>query len=63
MVGVIELLVFLAIIGLVAWALISLVPMPSQVRTIIIVVAVLICLLIVLRAFGGLELAVPRVVN
>ena len=38
----------------------TLVPMPAQIRTVIIVVAVLICLLIVLRAFGGVDLALPR---
>ena len=55
----IELLVLLAIIGLIAWAIITAVPMPSQIRTVIIVVAVLFCLLIVLRAFGGVDLAIP----
>jgi hypothetical protein len=59
--GVVELLVLLAIVGLVAWALVSLVPMPSQIRTVILVVAVLICLLIVLRAFGVTDLGVPAV--
>lgn len=57
----IELLVTLAIVGLIAWALVQLVPMPSQVRTVIVVVAVLICLLIVLRAFGVADLGVPRI--
>jgi hypothetical protein len=58
--GVIELLVTLAIIGLIAWVLTRLVPMPNEVRTVIIVVALLACLLIVLRAFGGVDLTVPR---
>ena len=55
----IELLIYLAVIGLVAWALTQLVPMPQPVRTVIIVVAVLICLLMVLRAFGGLDFDMP----
>jgi hypothetical protein len=59
--AMIELLVTLAIIGLIAWVLTALVPMPQQIKTVIIVVAVLICLLIVLRAFGGVDLAIPRI--
>lgn len=52
MTGIIELLIILAIIGLVAWLLIELVPMPRQVRTVIIFVAVLVCLLVLLRYLG-----------
>lgn len=61
--GIIELLVILAIIGLIAWAIVTLVPMPSQIRTIIIVVAALCCLLVVLRAFGftDLNFGSPRI--
>jgi hypothetical protein len=58
MTGIIELLIILAIVGVVAWVLVSLIPMPAQVRTLIIVVAVLICLLVVLRAFGGFDVPV-----
>ena len=61
MFGIVELLVLLAIIGLIAWALISLVPMPSQIKTIIVVVAVLFCLLVVLRAFGGIAMDFPQI--
>lgn len=57
--GIIQLLVILAIIGLVAWALVTAVPMPQPIRTVIIVVATLLCLLIVLQAFGGI-VAVPN---
>jgi hypothetical protein len=55
----IELLIMLALVGLVAWVLTRLVPMPNEVRTVIIVVAVLLCLLIVWRAIGGGDIAVP----
>lgn len=55
MIGILELLIILAIIGLFAWALIKLVPMPHPFPTVIIVVAVLFCLLIVLRSIGGLD--------
>lgn len=59
--GIIELLVIIAIIGLFAWALTQLVPMPPQIKTVIYVVAVLFCLLLILRARGGMELTVPRI--
>jgi hypothetical protein len=56
--GIIELLLLLAIIGLVAWALTKLVPMPQPVATVIIVVAVLLCLLVALRALGLFDVPV-----
>ncbi len=49
----IYLLVYLAVIGLVAWGLIQFIPMPPQVKTVIIVVAVIACILIAFQAFGG----------
>jgi len=56
----IELLILISIIGLIAWALTQLVPMPAPIKTVVIVIAVLFCLLLVLRAFGGADIAVPR---
>jgi hypothetical protein len=55
----IELLLFLALIGVIAWALVTYLPMPQPVKTVIVVAAVLICVLILVRALG-LDLAVPR---
>jgi hypothetical protein len=55
----IELLLFMAVIGLVAWALVTYVPMPAPVKTVIVVAAALICVLLLVRALG-LDLAVPR---
>ena len=46
------LLLVLAVIGAGAWALITYVPMPAAIRTVIIVVAVLACIVIALQAFG-----------
>jgi hypothetical protein len=57
MTGMLELLIYIAIIGLVVWVLIQLVPMPAAVRTALVAVAVLIILLMVLRSFGGIDLA------
>ena len=56
LVTILLLLLAIAIIGAAAWALITYVPMPQPFRGIIIVVAALFCLVIVLQAFGGLNL-------
>ncbi len=50
--SVIALLVVLALIGLVAWALVRFVPMPAGVKTVIVVVAVVVCIVYALNAFG-----------
>lgn len=46
------LLLYIAIVGLIAWAIIKLVPMPPPIQTVIIVVAVVACVIIALNAFG-----------
>lgn len=48
----ITLLITLAVIGFVVWLLITYVPMPSVMKNVIIVVAVIIVLLYLLRIFG-----------
>lgn len=50
--SILYLLVLLAAIGCGAWALITYVPMPAGVRTVIIIVAVIGCVLLALHAFG-----------
>lgn len=45
----------IAIIGVFAWAITTYVPMPPPIKGVIIVVALLFCLLVVLRSLGGLE--------
>lgn len=59
----ISLLVVLAVIGVVAYVLVTFVPMPAPIRTVIIVVACLIAVLIAWRAFGspGSDIGVPQV--
>ena len=52
MTGIIELLIILAIVGLVAWVIVTMIPMPAPIQKVIIVVAVLLCILIVVRALG-----------
>jgi hypothetical protein len=53
----IELLVLIAIIGLIAW-LVQIVPIPEPIKTASIVVVVLLILIIVIRAFG-LDIGMP----
>jgi hypothetical protein len=55
---VIELLIYIAIIGLVVWLIISLIPMPQPFKTAVIAVGLLIVLLVVIRAFG-IDLHMP----
>lgn len=50
--SVIMLLFVLAVIGVVAWALVTYVPMPAPVKTTIVVVAVVACVLYALHAMG-----------
>lgn len=50
--SIIGLLVLIALLGLLAYLLVTFVPMPQQFKTLIIVVAILIALLVVLQAFG-----------
>jgi hypothetical protein len=48
----IQLLVTIACVGLVAW-LLTLLPLPAPIGTIIIVVAVVLCVVAVVRSLGG----------
>jgi hypothetical protein len=60
----IELLITLAVIGLIAWLIVAFVPLPAPFPKIIIGVAVAIAALIILRAFGIIpfhDVAVPVV--
>lgn len=50
--SILLLLCVLAFIGVVAWALVSYLPMPAPIKTVIVVVAVIACILIALHAMG-----------
>ena len=57
------LLLWFAIIGLIAWALITYLPMPQAIKTVITVAAAICCILILLSALGvglGSGPTVPR---
>jgi hypothetical protein len=48
----IELLLLMALIGVVAWAIVTYVPMPQPIKTVIIIAAAIFCILLLARAFG-----------
>lgn len=50
--SVITLLVALALLGVVAWALVTYVSMPAAIKNLIVIVAVVVGVLYVLNAFG-----------
>lgn len=49
---VLMLLLVLAVIGVITWALVTYLPMPAPIKTVMIVVAVIVCVLYALHAFG-----------
>lgn len=63
--SLISLLILIAVLGLVVYLIITLIPMPPQFRTAIIVVALFAVILLVLQAMGLLpsvtSVQVPRV--
>jgi hypothetical protein len=62
--SIIGLLLIIAIIGLIAWALVKFVPMPQPIQTLLVIAACIIIILIMLNAFGLLNMnlgTVPRV--
>ena len=63
--GVFELMITLALLGLGAWALITYIPMSDGIKRVITIVAIIVSVVIALSAFGLLphDVAVPRLYN
>ena len=57
-VGLLTLIIWIAVIGLVICAITAIVPMPAPFKTVIYVIGALICLLLLLNALGAADL--PR---
>lgn len=53
--GLIELVLIIAVVGLLVWAITTLVPMPDQFRTAIIVISIVFLSFYILSAFGLLS--------
>ncbi len=49
---ILTLLIWLGLLGLVAWGITSFIPMPPQIKKVIVGTAIVIAVLILLRAFG-----------
>lgn len=58
----IGLILTLALLGLIAWAIVTYIPMPQPIKTLIVIVIVVFCILIVVNAFGLLnyDVGIPR---
>lgn len=55
----IELILYIAIVGLVVYAITALIPMPAPFKTVIYVISAIVCLLILLRALPGIGVDLP----
>lgn len=57
MVGsLVEFLIYIAIIGVILWAIVTYIPMPPPFKAVIIVVGAIIALLLLLKAVGSADL-------
>lgn len=63
--SIVALFLLIVLLGLFVWLLTTFIPMPQQFKTLLLVVAIIIALLLVLQAFGLLSglggVQVPRV--
>jgi Flp pilus assembly protein protease CpaA len=62
--GLFEFFFLCVVVGLVVWALTTYIPMPQQIKTLIIVAAMIVLVLILLKALGvlgGADIPIPRV--
>jgi len=57
--SLLTIIVYIAIIGLVVWAITTFIPMPAPFKTLIYVICGIVCLLILLRMLGGNTLGFP----
>lgn len=62
--GIIEFIALAVILGLVVWVVQMYAPIPQQIKTVILVAAIVVLVLVFLRALGLLavgDVAIPRV--
>lgn len=58
--GLIGLILTIAVVGFLVWAIVTYIPMPELFSKVIIVVTVIVLVLYVLRAFGVADIPVGR---
>lgn len=61
--GIIEFFVIAAFIGFLAWAITTLIPMPGQIARVIVIAAVIVIVLVLMRALGllGHDVPIPHI--
>lgn len=57
--GLFQLLFFLIAVGVVVWLATTYIPMDQKIKTLIVVVALIVCGMVALRALGVLDFDVP----
>lgn len=50
--SLVGLLLAVALIGVIAWAIVTFIPMPAPFKTLVVAVAGIVAILVILRAFG-----------
>lgn len=58
---VIQLILSIALLGLIVWVVVSYVPMPTQFRTAIIAIALILVVIYLIGIIGIIDLPIPRV--
>jgi hypothetical protein len=62
--GILEFIVIAVVLGLVVWLVNTYLPIPPQIKTVILVAVVILLIVILLRAMGilgGVDYQIPRV--
>lgn len=62
--GLIEFFILCIVIGLIVWAVNTYLPLPAPIKTLILVAAVIVLLVVLFRAlgiFGGADIQIPRI--
>jgi hypothetical protein len=61
--GLLEFIILCVIVGLLVWAVNRFLPIPDQIKTLILIVAVIVLVVILLKAMGilGGDIMIPRV--
>ena len=57
--GLLEMIIVIAVIAVVVWAITTYLPMDARFKTLIVVIALVVCCLFVLRATGILDFDIP----
>lgn len=56
-----SLIITLALLGLIVWAITTYIPMPPVFKTVIYIVAAVCLIMLLMRAFGVVDIPVPQI--